>query len=201
MTPRVIIGIDEVGRGPIAGPLCVGACLMDLTEAKSEFSVFFGIRDSKKLTPKAREAWFRLITSAARAGKCRWRTTFVGEKVIDRRGLSYALRRAIGSVLRKLNAHPRNSKVLLDGGIRAPKRFVHQETIIKGDEKEPLIASASIVAKVCRDRYMARVSKEYPQYGFEYHKGYGTKKHYAAVKRYGMSKIHRRSFLKNFVSR
>ncbi len=198
MGDRYAIGIDEVGRGPLAGPLCVGACLAR-TPFSLEFSeTFSSIRDSKQLTTRKREEWFCRIAKAAESEECRWSTVFVSEKVIDRRGLSYALRKAINTVLKKLGATPESSDIFLDGGIKAPRAFRSQQTIIRGDEKVPLIAGASIMAKVLRDLHMVRLGKRYPVYGFERHKGYGTKAHYTALKKYGISPVHRRSFLTKF---
>lgn len=199
MAFRYVIGIDEVGRGPLAGPLCVGACLAKAPFSRKYAEVFSAIRDSKQLTAQKREEWFCRITKAAEAGECRWSTVFVSEKVIDGRGLSYALRKAIGTALKKLRVDPKLCDVFLDGGIKAPRVFSRQQTVIRGDEKVPLIAGASIMAKVRRDRYMLRLGKRYPLYGFEKHKGYGTKAHYAALRKHGISEVHRRSFLKKFL--
>jgi len=95
-----------------------------------------------------------------------------------------------------LKINPKKCKVLLDGGLKAPEEYIDQKTIIKGDEKKMIIALASIYAKVMRDRKMVKFGKEYPEYGFEIHKGYGTKKHYEAIGKYGLSNIHRRSYIK-----
>ena len=157
-----------------------------------------GIKDSKQLSPLKRAEWFRIVSEAAKRKECEWRTVFVSEKIIDEKGLSFCLREAIAKVLRKLHAKPRACKVLLDGGIMAPRAFLFQQTIIRGDENVPLIAAASIMAKVTRDRYMVRLAKRYQEYGFDSHKGYGTRKHYAALRKYGISKVHRKSFLKKF---
>ena len=199
MGSRYAIGIDEVGRGPLAGPLCVGACLAKTPFSREFSKLFFAIRDSKKLTARSREDWFFRISEAAQAGECRWSTVFISEKVIDGKGLSFALKKAIERVLKRLHADPKACELFLDGGIKAPSAFSRQQTIIRGDEKIPLIAGASIMAKVLRDRYMMRLGKQYPKYGFEKHKGYGTKAHYAALKKYGMSEVHRKSFLKEFL--
>ena len=198
MTPKYIIGVDEVGRGPLAGPLCVGACLVERRNVSAFYRTVSGIKDSKKLTHKMRMKWLRILTEAAKRGECSWSTAFVGQETIDRKGLSYCLKLAIRRTLKKIKAIPDLSKVLLDGGIKAPVIFINQKTIIKGDEKEPLIAAASIAAKVRRDRYMTRCSKQYPQYGFDEHKGYGTKAHYVVLNEYGICPVHRRSFLKKF---
>lgn len=199
MRHECVIGIDEVGRGSIAGPLCVGACLMNRKQAPAFLRTISGIKDSKRLTPLSREQWFRIIATAQEEGICEWRTAFVSEKVIDARGLSFALKKAIRSALRKLRVHPAQSLVLLDGGIKAPRAFLFQHTIIRGDETEPLIAVASVMAKVVRDRYMVRLSRRHSVYGFERHKGYGTKRHLAAIRKYGMSEVHRKSFLKSLI--
>ncbi|MDO8564486.1 MAG: ribonuclease HII [bacterium] len=193
---RYCIGIDEVGRGPLAGPLCVGACLIVGRSRHSR--VFRGVKDSKQLTPLVRQEWFGKISAWKQEGTCRFASVFVGEKTIDRRGLSASLRLAVYRVLRKLDVSSTQCRVLLDGSLYAPKRFFNQETIIRGDESEPLIALASIVAKVRRDKRMERLAKKFPQYGFDVHKGYGTREHYKALRKYGITPIHRRSFLKNF---
>ena len=200
MAPQFIIGIDEVGRGPIAGPLCVGACMIQQKDRRVFSNVVRGIRDSKQLSPQKREQWNRVLFGAQEQGICSVRTVMVSEKVIDTKGLTFALRFAIKRVLHLLKVDPRVCEVLLDGGIKAPLVFPFQKTIIKGDEKIPLIGAASIVAKVRRDRYMVQVSKRYPQYGFERHKGYGTREHYMALRKQGISKVHRRSFLKKLIT-
>ena len=120
----------------------------------------------------------------------------VGPRVVDREGLTRATSVAIARALRRLVPDDATEVlVLLDGGLRAPARYTNQATIIKGDEKEPLIALASVVAKVMRDEKMRTLSYQYPQYGFEGHKGYGTSAHYKAIKKYGISDSHRKSFL------
>lgn len=200
MRHEYIIGIDEVGRGSIAGPLCVGACLVRSKNTSVFQRTLARIKDSKQLSPLKRAEWFRTVAKAAKEGECEWRTVFISAKVIDKKGLSFCLRMAIARVLQKLEVVPRASLVLLDGGIRAPRVFPFQQTIIRGDEKVPLIAAASIMAKVERDCYMVRLAKRYPQYGFDSHKGYGTGKHYAALKRHGVCPVHRQSFLKKLIT-
>ncbi|HCB35178.1 MAG: hypothetical protein A2W52_04425 [Candidatus Taylorbacteria bacterium RIFCSPHIGHO2_02_49_25] len=198
MAYKYIIGIDEVGRGALAGPLCVGACMVRWKNAKIFSKTLSGIKDSKQLAPLNRAEWFRIITEAGIAKRCEWSTVLVHEKIIDRNGLSFALKKAIRKVLQNFHVGPKVCTVLLDGGIKAPRTFLFQRTIIKGDEKVPLIAAASIVAKVKRDLYMIRLAKRHPEYGFDSHKGYGTRAHYAALREHGISKVHRRSFLKRF---
>jgi len=195
---KYIIGIDEVGRGPIAGPVAVGALVFEVGEYARYKRLPRGI-DSKKLSSQERETWFDTICVLREKGVLNFAVSFVSEKVIDRRGLSYAITKAISLSLQKLALNPLECRVVLDGLLKAPAEFKHQETIIKGDEKEPVIGLASIAAKVVRDRKLTQLSKKYPLYGFEDHKGYGTSDHYARIKKFGLSPIHRRSFLRNFV--
>ncbi|MEN9614183.1 MAG: ribonuclease ribonuclease [Candidatus Parcubacteria bacterium] len=188
-----IVGIDEVGRGPIAGPVAVGACSVS---ADFDFSFCKGIRDSKKLTAQKREEWEKKIVLAQKEGKLSYAVTFVSSRVIDTKGLSYAIKKALATSLKKVVHDPRSTQVLLDGGLKAPLEFTYQKTIIKGDEKEPVISLASIVAKVMRDRHMVKLSKHYLHYDFHIHKGYGTRAHYQKILEHGLSPEHRRSFLK-----
>ena len=187
------IGIDEVGRGPIAGPVAVGAFVFLKPEAKK---LFHGVKESKQLSEQKREEWFVRIQSAQKSGLVNFCVTFQSEKVIDTKGLSYAIKTALLTSLYGVKIKPSQAHVLLDGGLKAPANYLHQKTIIKGDEKEMVIALASICAKVLRDRKMNTLAKKYPKYGFEEHKGYGTRGHYVAIKKYGVLSIHRKSFLK-----
>ena len=187
-----LIGIDEVGRGPVAGPVVLGACCVPVD---FNFSFCGGIRDSKKLSEKMREVWDAKIQAAGKAKKLSYAVSFVSSRLIDARGLSWAIKKALVMNLKKLKVPPKNTRILLDGGLKAPAEFIFQKTIIKGDEKEPVISMASIVAKVARDRHMKKLSKKYPNYDFQVHKGYGTRRHYQKIKKYGLSTEHRRSFL------
>jgi ribonuclease HII len=187
------IGIDEVGRGPIAGPVAVGAFVFLNNKANK---IFRGVKESKQLTEKKREGWFAKIENAKKEEHVDFRVSFQSEKVIDKKGLSYAIRTALSVSINSLNMNPNSAFVLLDGGLHAPLEYKNQKTIIKGDEKEVVIALASICAKVLRDRYMNKMGKKHPKYGFESHKGYGTKKHYEAIQKFGLLSVHRRSFLK-----
>jgi len=192
---KYLIGIDEVGRGPIAGPVAVGAFVFLKPDARR---LFRGVKESKQLSESRREEWFAKIEGAKKNGDVDFRVTFQSEKTIDSktRGLSWAIKYSLKTSLNGLQIRPDEARVLLDGGLRAPAEYSDQKTIIKGDEKEMVIALASICAKVLRDRKMVKLGKRHPQYGFEIHKGYGTRKHYEAIKRYGMLPQHRRSFLK-----
>ncbi|MFA6315114.1 MAG: ribonuclease HII [Candidatus Paceibacterota bacterium] len=191
---KIIIGVDEVGRGPIAGPVAVGAFVfLD----KNAQRVFRGAKESKQLSERKREEWFEKILKAKSAGRIDFKVSFESEKVIDFKGLSFAIKRALGNSLRALKINSKQAMVLLDGGLKAPAIYEDQQTIIKGDEKKLVIALASICAKVLRDRRMINLSKKHVEYGFEKHKGYGTAKHYSAIKSLGLLPCHRRSFLKN----
>jgi len=206
-----VIGVDEAGRGPLAGPIAVAAVATPIllsaqkiklgkkTNFKNRNLVFLdNIKDSKKLSAKQREKWRKIICENF---ECR--TVLVGPKIIDKIGIRKATALAVAKALRKFNL--RNKKggpdlVLLDGSISAPQRY-NQKTIIKGDEKVPLIAAASIIAKTCRDKKMIRLHKKFPQYCFDKHKGYGTNLHYKMLKKSGPSSIHRLSFLRSRFSK
>ncbi|MDP3763818.1 MAG: ribonuclease HII [bacterium] len=189
---RYVVGIDEAGRGPLAGPVAVGAVSIPLNSSKNFFK---GIQDSKKLTPEERELWFALALEARKERTLDFAVSLVSEKVIDRKGISYAIRLGIKRSLVALGV-AEDSQVFLDGGIKAPKKFIHQLTVVKGDEKIPVISLASIVAKVIRDRKMVRLSKKFPEFDFHTHKGYGTFMHRRAIRKFGPTEIHRQSFLK-----
>ena len=196
MSRKSIIGIDEVGRGPIAGPVSVCAFRMiDLRLKISARKKDMPLRDSKKLTRLQREAWFGQIKVWQEEGKCDFCVTSVSAKEIDRNGISKAIRKALSRSLLEVSRSDFKHKILPDGGLQAPAEFKDQKTIIKGDEKEIVIALASIAAKVTRDAYMRKQAKRFPVYAFDEHVGYGTKKHYKAIKKHGISPIHRRSFL------
>lgn len=198
-----VVGIDEAGRGPLAGPVAVGAVSIpsDLNPASPKSrgaskNFFKGIKDSKKLTPEDRELWFGLALEARKSGVLNFAVSLVSEKVIDRRGISYAIRLGIKRCLAVL-AVPEDSQVFLDGGIKAPAEFRHQLTVVRGDEKIPIVSLASIVAKVIRDKRMVKLSKKFPEFSFHTHKGYGTNQHRRAIREFGATIIHRRSFLKH----
>ena len=186
-----VVGIDEAGRGPLAGPVAVGAVSIPLNFNKNFFK---SIRDSKKLSSDDRDLWFELALEARKSGVLNFAVSLVSEKVIDRKGISYAIRLGIKRCLVALNV-PEDSQVFLDGGIKAPIEFRHQLTVVKGDEKIPIVSLASIVAKVIRDRRMVKLSKKFPEFDFHMHKGYGTSLHRQALRKYGSTIIHRQSFL------
>src|SRR3989344_8724790 len=178
---RYVIGIDEVGRGPLAGPITVGA-----VATKGRIDFLRGIKDSKKLSAKQREEWLSKIKEK----QLKYRNfeialASVGVSTIDKIGISASARLAVGRCLKKLKIKNKNHKILLDGSLYAPRTYQNQKTIIKGDEQIPLIAAASIIAKVARDRMMVRLHNRYPRYGFATHKGYGTAIHRAALAQHG----------------
>jgi len=204
---KFIIGIDEAGRGPLAGPVAVGVFAVRFDEARDIFKMFKAARDSKKMTPAGREEVFLAIKQAKKTSLVHFAVSFSSAKMIDEKGIVPAIRSALDRSLKKIErrvdlrteGRPLQAldvcKVLLDGSLVAPARYKNQKTIIGGDDTEKVISLASICAKVLRDHKMARIAKKYPHYGFEIHKGYGTRAHYTAIKRLGPSPEHRKSFL------
>jgi ribonuclease HII len=190
---KYVIGIDEVGRGPIAGPVAVCALCLQNNFNKNKYKNF---RDSKKLSHIQRVKWLEKINEEKKNGNIIYKVSFASNKIIDNRGIVFAINKCISNSLNFLNICAEESLVLLDGGLKAPKEYLNQKTIIKGDEKELAIALASIVAKVTRDELMVKMARVHTGYGLEKHKGYGTATHYKALKNKGISNIHRKSFLK-----
>lgn len=191
---QYIIGIDEVGRGPIAGPVAV--CSFKCEPGFFDnISIDTPLRDSKKLTKKQREKWFEYLKEEKGKGNCDFAVSLVSADWIDKVGIVRSIQKALDSSLKKVVTNPKDVSVYLDGGLRAPKEFINQETVIKGDELHPVISCASIVAKVSRDSIMTKYGEEYPDYGFENHAGYGTKAHYDAIKKHGKTVLHRKTFI------
>ena len=180
-----ICGVDEAGRGPLAGPVCAAAVILP-----PELEIP-GLNDSKKLTDKRRRALYDVIIENAVA----YGIAMVHEQEIDEINILQATYNAMEQAMLQLSVKP--AMALIDGN-RARPFPVPVQTVVKGDSLSANIAAASILAKVTRDRYMEEMAEKYPQYGFEIHKGYGTKAHYAALTEHGMSSIHRRTFLKKF---
>ena len=180
----LICGVDEAGRGPLAGPVCAAAVILP-PDLELE-----GLNDSKKLSEKRREALYPLICEQALA----YGIAFASEQEIDELNILQAtflaMRRAVGQLGQKPDL------ALVDGNREPDFGDIPVRTIIKGDSRSANIAAASILAKVTRDRFMLEQDAAYPQYGFAVHKGYGTQKHYAALREFGPCPIHRRSFLK-----
>lgn len=183
----VLCGVDEAGRGPLAGPVCAAAVILDPENPIS------GLNDSKKLSEKKREELFPEIREKALA----YGIAFSSHITIDRKNILAATLEAMSEAVQSLSITP--TLVLIDGD-RPPKveESVQVKTIIRGDRLSASIAAASILAKVTRDRFMLQMDKEYPGYFFAQHKGYGTELHYDALRKLGASPIHRKTFLKNF---
>lgn len=180
-----IAGLDEAGRGCLAGPVVAGAVI--LPRAENTLELFAGVNDSKKLTPLARDRYYDLIMQNALAVG-----VGIGSvEIIDRRNILQATKYAMGQALTQLSIAP--DALLLDA-IYLPKIALPQRSIIKGDARSLSIAAASIIAKVTRDRILLELHKEYPEYGFDQHKGYGTPAHLKALHTHGVTPHHRRSF-------
>lgn len=194
--PKYIIGIDEVGRGPLAGPVAVGA----VVATPAMLRRFRDIKESKQLTSRAREEWSALIQKAM-GGELRFAVSFVSAKMIDQKGIAWAIRSALAASLKKLKVNPGECRVLLDGGLCAPPEYKAQQTIIRGDAQETVIAMASVIAKVARDRRMTALAATSPLYGFAAHKGYGTRMHIRAIQKHGPSPEHRLTFLSRIIER
>lgn len=182
-----ICGIDEAGRGPLAGPVVVGAVIMPRD------SMIEGVNDSKKVSEKKREMLYDQILNEAIA----YGVGIISPEEIDTINILNATKKGLTDALKELKVKP--ELILVDALTNIDTLGVKYESIIKGDAKAYSISCASIIAKVTRDRMMREYDKVYPQYGFEGHKGYGTAKHIAAIKEYGLCSIHRRSFTKNFI--
>jgi ribonuclease HII len=193
MKIRWSVGVDEAGRGPLAGPVAVGVVKIP---SNFDWTLLAGVGDSKKISPAKREEIFKQAQHQRHLGKLDFAVGMVGSSVIDEKGIVFAINLAMVRCIKRLEIAPENCFIKLDGSLKAPVEFM-QETIIKGDDKELVIGLASIVAKVTRDKYMERISRKYTQYDFEVHKGYGTKSHREAIANYGKSPIHRVSYCKN----
>ncbi len=181
-----VAGVDEAGRGPLAGPV-FAACVILPNECE-----IFGLNDSKKLSEKKREELFDEIINKAVA----YSIASVDEKIIDEINILNATYAAMNKAVDDMKIKP--DYVLIDGNSIKNMTISH-ETVVKGDAKSVNIAAASILAKVSRDHYICRIAEEYPEYGFEKHKGYGTKAHIDAILKYGPCPIHRKTFLKKLL--
>ena len=189
---KFIVGIDEAGRGPLAGPVAVG--VIAVAEEYDLLAAFPGLNDSKKLSERKREVLFQILQEEIRAGNVRASVQLVAASYIDEGGIAPAIRHAVSKGIKKLLPNPEEGKVYLDGSLKAPPEYA-QETIIGGDGLVPAIMLASIAAKVTRDKHMEKLAELYPLYGFEKHKGYGTSAHIKLIREHGPCAEHRRSFL------
>lgn len=198
--PPYIIGIDEAGRGPLAGPVYVGAVAV---EAGYDFQPFTGLTDSKQLSENQREKLWQILHERGEEESISYSVHSSDNGVVDIEGINPAISAAVGRCLAELEEQlgvpAAQIEVRLDGGLKAPRAFENQTTIIKGDVSEPAISLASVVAKVSRDRYMKALAADYPNFDFASHKGYGTKAHREALKTYGPTDIHRRTYIQRIV--
>ncbi len=191
---RLTVGIDEVGRGALAGPVVLAAVASG-RRIRWTHRQLGRIRDSKTLTPSRREAWFRHLTTHPAIA---WRVARVSPAVIDRINISKAANLAAYRLVKRVKPSRRAVFIWLDGGLALPEHVAHT-SIIRGDERVPLIAAASIIAKVWRDRHMRRLAADFPAYGFQIHKGYATPHHRRMLKLHGLSLMHRRSFCSRLI--
>lgn len=201
----IIAGIDEVGRGSVAGPVVAAACVMnaDLFRRRHAFprwspfkkkpTTDILIADSKLLSPEERETSFHWIFATCPIG-----IGIISAFVVDKRGILYATNQAMLLAMEDLRAKTHVDSLLIDGRDRFHFPLPHQ-SVIRGDMLHPEIAAASIVAKVTRDRMMREYAKDYPQYGFDGHKGYGSKRHVALIREHGLCPLHRKTFLERIL--
>ena len=184
---KYIAGIDEAGRGPLAGPVVIGCVIMP------QDSFIEYVNDSKKVSETKREMLYEKITNEAIA----WSTGIVWQDEIDEINILNATKKALTMAIDNLKVKP--DKIVVDALDKIETRGIPYISVIKGDAKIYSISAASIIAKVTRDRIMREYDEIYPEYGFSGHKGYGTAKHIQAIKEYGICPLHRRSFVKNFI--
>lgn len=184
---KYICGIDEAGRGPLAGPVVVASVIMPRD------SMIEGVNDSKKVSEKKREKLYDLILDEAIS----YGIGIIDQKEIDEINILNATKKGLTKSINELKIKP--DLILVDALTHIDTNGIPYESIIKGDAKSYSIAAASIIAKVTRDRIMREWDKIYPQYGFEKHKGYGTSAHISAIKEYGLCPLHRKSFTTHFV--
>lgn len=184
-TYGLLAGMDEAGRGPLAGPVVCACCIMPLDDYVD------GINDSKKVSEKKREELFEIIKEKA----LDYSVAVVSQAVIDEINILNATKKGMADCVASLKQKP---ELILVDAVTVPGIDCNQRALIKGDATSYNIAAASIIAKVTRDRFMRKYAEKYPQYDFAKNKGYGTNFHIDAIKKYGLCEIHRRSFVKNF---
>ncbi len=203
-TEEYIIGVDEAGRGPLAGPVAVGVSVIPRSSQRRIFDMLkrHGLNDSKQVKEKEREALYEMLCQLKKDGHLDWKVSLVSARIISTRGIVYAVTKGIATCLKKLGtSHNETLCVLeMDGALRVPEGGWKKSSVIpKGDSIKPSIMIASIIAKVTRDRHMTRLARKYPQYGFEAHKGYGTKRHREAIKKNGECEQHRAGWYKHML--
>ena len=184
---KCICGIDEAGRGPLAGPVVVAAAIMP------RYSMIEGVNDSKKVSEKKRAELYEIITREAIA----YGVGIIDQKEIDRINILNATKEGLTMAIKELSVRP--DLIIVDALTKIDTDGIAYRSIVKGDAKCYSISAASIIAKVTRDRIMRQWDEVYPQYGFAKHKGYGTAEHISAIKEYGLCPLHRLSFVKNII--
>lgn len=200
---KYIIGIDEVGRGPLAGPVTICACILPKTFKVKNIFKDGKIKDSKKLKKDDRHNIYQTILKLRKLEKVDFAISSRSAEYIDKHGISKAIKSCVKSILNNLDLpmqagvqHLENVEIVLDGSLYAPEKYKNQKTIIKGDEKELSIALASIIAKHTRDSYMEKLAKQIKNYHWENNMGYGTAKHLEGIKNHGVTKYHRKTYIK-----
>jgi len=191
-----IIGIDEVGRGCVSGPVMVG--VFAVLQDDAHLLDHEWVKDSKVVSAARRTMAYEYLDDVARGGNARYAVAMQSAEVIDKVGIVGAIRLCITEGLAAVGLAASDAHVYLDGGLHAPTEWKSQSTHIKGDRDHPVISAASIIAKVVRDEYMVELSKQYPEYHWQQNKGYGTLTHRNAIREYGVTDEHRKYFLKKF---
>ena len=190
---RYVVGVDEAGRGPLAGSVAVGVVKVPID---FDWDLISGVGDSKQVSEKKRAAIFLRATQLKQSGKLDFSVVLVRATYIDKHGIVSAIKTALAKAIEELKLSPKDCFIKLDGSLQASSKFT-QETIIKGDQKELVIGLASILAKVTRDSYMCKQDIKFPQYCFALHKGYGTKIHRDMIAAHGFTPLHRKTYCKN----
>lgn len=194
MSRSYIIGVDEAGRGPLAGPVAVGVVCVPVDFS---WELVPGVNDSKKISEIKRERIFTRANELKSEGVIQYHVALVPAKYINDHGIVKAVEKGIGECFDTLCVEPSVCDVRLDGLLRAPERYTNQRTIVGGDACDLAIGLASILAKVTRDAHLIELHNQYPMYGFDAHKGYGTKAHREMIQKHGMCAEHRVVYCKN----
>ena len=197
--PRWVIGIDEVGRGPLAGPVmvCAVACPYDVYKKMTWKEAGVVLDDSKKMSEKGREVWAKKALRLKNDERIRYAVSSASATMIDQLGIGACIRLCVARALKKVRLDPTTAHLLLDGGLKAPQEYLAQQTVIRGDGIHKIIALASVIAKVRRDALMKKYHRSFPVYGWDKNKGYGTVFHRRAIKKQGTTVLHRKSFCLN----